>query len=293
MTQLHAHEAGPSPVVATLFRVDPRAKPVPPRWRGPLAQWLGTLIAAGQTRQTIESRRQQLSAAARHLPTDPWSVTPDDLDRYVIAQDWSRETRRTNYAALRGFYRWAVQAGRIHTSPAEHLPRVRASDPAPRPAPERIYAAAKLDADPRTLLIIRLAGEAGLRRVEVSRVHSRDLVEDLVGWSLRVHGKGEKVRTVPIPDDLARTIRDAAGWLFPGDDGGHLSARWVGKLATRVLADGWTLHTLRHRFATRAYGLDFDLLAVQRLLGHSSPATTQRYVPTTADRMRRAASAAA
>jgi integrase len=45
----------------------------------------------------------------------------------------------------------------------------------------------------------------------------------------------------------------ANGWLFPGDDDGHLSPRWVGKIMTRVLPDDWTAHTLRHRSATRAY----------------------------------------
>lgn len=38
------------------------------------------------------------------------------------------------------------------------------------------------------------------------------------------------------------------------------------------------MHALRHRFATRVYNVDRDVFAVQILLGHSSPATTQRYV---------------
>ena len=37
-------------------------------------------------------------------------------------------------------------------------------------------------------------------------------------------------------------------------------------------------HTLRHRFATTAYGVERDLRAVQELLGHSKPETTARYV---------------
>ena len=46
------------------------------------------------------------------------------------------------------------------------------------------------------------------------------------------------------------------------------------------------MHALRHRFATRAYELDHDVFAVQRLLGHARPETTQRYVATTEDRLR-------
>jgi integrase/recombinase XerC len=260
-------------------------------WRTPLAAWLGSLIAAGQTQQTIASRRQQLSCAARALGPDPWSVTSESLAEYATAQDWSRETRRTNYAALRGFYRWAVVRGHIDCSPAAQLPRVKAADPCPRPAPEMVYATAKAYACRRTLLILRLAGETGMRRAEIAQVHSDDLSADLLGHSLMVHGKGGKLRMVPLPDDLAAAIAHADGWLFPGDDHGHLSPRWVGKLAAQALSGKWTLHTLRHRFATKAYA-GRDLLAVQQLLGHSSPATTQRYIATDAHRMRTAAALA-
>lgn len=277
-----------SVVGATVLHMDPRAKSVPLMWRTPLAAWLGSLVAAGQTRQTVDSRRQQLSTAARALGPDPWRVTTDDLADYTMVQDWSRETRRTNYAALRGFYRWAVQQGHIAESPAAFLPSVKAADPCPRPAPELVYNTAKAYADRRTLLILRLAGEAGMRRAEICQVHRDDLTDDLLGWSLMVHGKGGKLRMVPLPDDLAIAIRDAGGWLFPGDDAGHLSPRWVGKLAAQALSGRWTLHTLRHRFATKAYA-GHDLLAVQQLLGHSSPATTQRYVATDSQRLRAAA----
>ena len=59
---------------------------------------------------------------------------------------------------------------------------------------------------------------------------------------------------------------------------GHLSPRYVGKLAAEVLPPTHTLHTLRHRFATNIYRASRDLYAVQRLLGHGSPSVTQRYV---------------
>lgn len=277
-----------APQLGTLYLMDPRAKPVPRMWRGPLAAWLGSLITAGQTVQTIDSRRQQLSAAARALGPDPWAVTADDLTDYATTHDWARETRRANYAALRGFYRWAVRQGYLQESPAASLPTVKAADPCPRPAPELVYCEAKCRADHRTLLILRLAGDAGMRRAEICQVHRDDLADDLLGYSLLVHGKGGKQRMVPLPDDLAHEVEHCPGWLFPGDDGGHLSPRWVGKLAAQALSGKWTLHTLRHRFATKAYG-GSDLLAVQKLLGHSSPATTQRYVATDARQLRAAA----
>ncbi len=177
------------------------------------------------------------------------------------------------------------------------MPAVREAPPAPRPAPEVAYRGALRDADPLERVMLRLAAEAGLRRGEVCRVHARDVVADLVGWSLVVHGKGGKDRTVPLSDGVADLVRAACdaggGWAFPGSDDGHLSAQWVGKRIGRLLPAGVTMHQLRHRFATRAYAVDQDMFAVQELLGHASPATTRRYVAVDRGALRRAMSGAA
>ena len=151
--------------------------------------------------------------------------------------------------------------------------------PTPRPCPEIAYREALARAGDRERVILRLAAEAGLRRAEVARVHSDDLIEDLEGWSLIVHGKGGRQRVVPLTDSLAAAVRSRGqGWAFPGGMDGHLSPRWVGKVVTRLLSGEATMHQLRHRFATRAYSVDRDVFTVQELLGHASPATTRRYV---------------
>lgn len=168
----------------------------------------------------------------------------------------------------------------------------------PRPAPEQAYRSALRAADARGRVILRLAAEVGLRRAEVAQVHGRDLIEDLTGWSLVVHGKGGRDRIVPLPADLAVEVRAqlmaaGGGWMLPGDDQGHLSPRHVGIIASRLLPGDWTMHTLRHRCASRAYAGDRDLLSVQQLLGHASVATTQRYVRLPDDALRRAVAYAA
>ena len=128
-------------------------------------------------------------------------------------------------------------------------------------------------------LAVRLASELGLRRGEVAKVRGCDLVRDLHGWSLIVHGKGGKARTVPVPESIAVEIQGhGPGWLFPGADSGHVSAEWIGRLVGRALPRGVTMHALRHSFATRAYERTGDLVAVQRVLGHESPQTTLRYL---------------
>lgn len=131
-------------------------------------------------------------------------------------------------------------------------------------------------------------------RAEVARVHSRDLVDDLDGASLVVTGKGGKQRVVPLTATLAAELRARPrGYAFPGSDDGHLSPRWVGKIVAELLPGTATMHQLRHRFATRAYAVDRDVLTVQQLLGHASPATTQRYVVVPPEAGRRTVLAAA
>lgn len=267
---------------------------ITPEWRSAIDDYLTAQRAAGSPATTEATRRAHLEHAARRLGRSPWSVDGHELVDWCGRQDWARETRRGRRTTFRSFWAWAVRTGRSELNPAAELPRVPAGNPTARPTPDRVYHEGLIAAGARDRLVLRLAAELGLRRSEIARVHSRDLVEDLFGWSLIVHGKGGKERTVPLPHGLARTLRDLPpGYAFPGDDGGHLSPRWVGKIATRLLPGEWTLHTLRHRFATLAYDVDRDVFVVQELLGHSSPATTRRYVKTRNDNLRRTVAAVA
>lgn len=271
---------------------DPRAKPVPPAWQQPITTWLTSLQAGGASPNTLTTRRDHLQRAARALGGSPWSVTAAQVLAWAGSQDWRRETRRSVYASLRSFWRWAQAAGLCTASPAADLPRVRPEPANPRPTPEAIYRDAWDAADARQRLILDLAAHLGMRRGEIALVHQRDLHPDLLGWALTVHGKGGKDRQTPIPDELRRRVIVAAlaggGWAFPGDVDGHLSAQRVGNLASMLMPPGWTLHTLRHRAGTIAYAGGCGLLEVQEFLGHASVATTQRYVKPPAGGVRRA-----
>jgi len=62
---------------------------------------------------------------------------------------------------------------------------------------------------------------------------------------------------------------------------------------SRLMPDGWSMHKLRHRFATRGYAGTGNLRAVQEALGHASVATTQRYTAISSREVRSVADAAA
>lgn len=249
-------------------------------WAGHIEGYLRHLAAGGQRRATIDQRRAQLYRLARDLrAASPAALTRDHLEAWLAAREWAPSTRRGHVEALRGFYRWSVSTGAVEASPVEGLPTVRPPRPNPRPVPETAYRFALQVADDRDRLIVRLAGELGMRRSEVAQARREDVIEDLLGWSLIVRGKGGKERTLPLKDDLARELlARPAGYLLPGQIDGHLSPAYVAKRAKRLLPEGYTMHKLRHRFGSKAYAVSGDLAAVQDLLGHESPATTRIYV---------------
>ena len=259
-----------------------------PSWAQAINQYSTAQRVAGRAPSTIQLRRDQLSLLARHVDVGPWDVQTEHLVEWLGSSDWSQERRRSVRTTLRGFYTWAVALGSLSQNPAEGLPVVKATAPNPRPTPDAVYRRAKLAADQRARLMIRLACECGMRRAEVAQVHSRDLEQDLGGWSLVVHGKGRKVRLIPLPLSVARELAQLpAGYAFPGMDHGHLSAERVGRIIRDLLGDGYTMHGLRHRFATMAYALDRDTFTLQTVLGHASPETTRRYVQVPSDAARR------
>jgi site-specific recombinase XerD len=142
-------------------------------------------------------------------------------------------------------------------------------------------------------MMLRLAA-AGLRCREIAVVHSQHVGRGPRGYFLRVEGKGDKIRHVPIPEDLARDTLAVGGYVFHGRVDGHLSAHYVSKVISRALPASVTAHMLRHRFGTRAYQLGGrDIRAVQELMGHASVATTQGYTQVEAEALWTAALAAA
>ena len=243
--------------------------------------------AAGMSVATMRLKRQHLERAFAWLTlADPWAVTLERLTAYLAAFDWAPETRKSVRSSLRGFYQWGEATDRVPVDPSRKLPKVPVPQGIPHPAPTDITEDALSRADARTLLMLKLAAYAGLRRAEIAGLHTGDIVGD----RLFVRGKGGKVRRVPMHADLAHALAGLPrGYVFPGRVDGHLSPDRVGRIMADVLGDnGWTAHSLRHRFATRAYAAERDLLTVQQMLGHSSVATTQRYTEAPDDAARRA-----
>jgi len=269
---------------------------LPGQWNAALDGWLTWLIAAGTSSATRKTRRAHVRRVARELAAaHPRDITSADLVGILGRPGFSMEHRRGLRASLASFYRWCVEQGVVEVDPTLTLPHIRAALGAPRPATDDIWRTLLATADARTALMARLACEAGLRRAEVAQVHSDDLNAGIGGAELIVHGKGGKQRVVPITVSLAAAIQAACpfgGFLFPGKIDGHMSADRVGHLVSKVMPKGWSIHKLRHRFATRGYAGTGNLRAVQEALGHASVATTQRYTAVSSAEVRLVSEAA-
>lgn len=263
-------------------------------WIDALTRYALALRAGDYPQGTIYLRSYHLRRFARTVEKSVQAVTRDDILGFLDTPAWAASYRRSYRVTFRAFYRWAKDEGLVKQNPTKGIKSVAAPIGKPRPAPEAAVKAAQTYHDRRVPIMVRLAAQAGLRCCEVCRVHRDDVVETNSGYRLRVFGKGRKVRVIPITNALAFEVLAAEGWLFPGQVDGHLSSSYVSKLVSRALPEGWTAHTLRHRFASRAYiGAGKDIRAVQELLGHASVATTQIYTAVEDDVMRAAVEFAA
>jgi site-specific recombinase XerD len=153
---------------------------------------------------------------------------------------------------------------------------------------------------PRDRAIALVPFYAGTRIAEIVGLDTDDIRLSARKGILRIRGKGEKVREIPIHPQLRATL---TGWLderpdWPGADspalflnqrGGRLSVKGAHDIITAIadtagLDDDITAHVLRHTFATRLVRGRTDLVIVAELLGHARLETTRVYTrPTDQD----------
>jgi integrase/recombinase XerC len=141
----------------------------------------------------------------------------------------------------------------------------------------------------RNAAVLTLLYGCGLRISEALGLTAGEIGD---GTSLRVTGKGGKMRVVPLlpaAREAVATYRKLCPWhlsasepLFRGARGGALQPaivqREVQKLRSALgLPETATPHALRHSFATHLLAAGGDLRTIQELLGHASLSTTQIY----------------
>jgi len=267
-------------------------------------------VERGFSPHTISAYRRDLAQFAE-MAGDEWTSDPQPLLDFVrgLQRNGAKgSTQARKSAAVRSFYAFALREGAATRDvpalvdapkPGSYLPDVLAADDV-----ERILEAPPAD-DPigiRDRAILELLYACGLRVSELVGLDT-DRV-DLQGQQVRVIGKGNKERRVPMGDEARERLHryrigPREDWtagkptpaVFVGLRGKRLSRVAVWHLVKRWseaagVRERVTPHTFRHSFATHLLEGGADLRVVQALLGHASISTTQLYTHLTGERVR-------
>lgn len=279
-------------------------------------------VERGLSRNTVDAYRRDLRRYGRYLHgrgIDDATAADEavvagfvaTLSRARYGED-ARAYRTSSVvralAAVRGLHRFLLREGESAEDPTEGVVRPRVPRNLPRPLSvddvARILAAPPQGeiAGMRDRAILETLYGAGLR---ISELVGLDVDHvDLDEGSLRVIGKGDKERVVPIGRYAATALSSyltrarpalatsrSGPAVFLNLRGGRLTRQGATKIlkdaAARAGVDrAVTPHTLRHSFATHLLEGGADIRVVQELLGHASLATTQIYTLVTGDRLR-------
>jgi site-specific recombinase XerD len=263
-----------------------------------------------QTRRTYASKVRQFLAwlASAGLDSDPltsadgrdWAVRDYRAHLQAVLKR-SPATVNNALAAVDDFY---IRHGLGPASAA----RVEIPAAAPRAldkrAQLRYLRAVGACPSPRDQALALVPFYAGARISEIVALDVADVARSARKGVLRIYGKGERVRKVPIHPQLHSALTgwlsERADWpgandspaLFLNQRGQRLSVRGAHDIVTAIAAaagldDDATVHVLRHTFATTLVRGGTDLVIVAELLGHARLETTRGYTrPSAEDRTR-------
>lgn len=235
----------------------------------------------------------------------------------LLGRGESPRTVHLHLSVLSGFCRFLLKEGLIAANPVRLVTRPKLKKRLPEFYREDAMKAyleqtrclveeAEVYADPKYYdrklgrLIINMLYCTGMRRAELIALDRKDF--DPQRRTLRVHGKGDKIREIPLVFSLCQEILlylqsvDPTGKgdvpLLVTARGGRLYPVLVDRLVKRELGgvDGITgrrsPHVLRHTLATELLDDGADLSAIKELLGHSSLAATQVYTHNSVEKLK-------
>lgn len=123
---------------------------------------------------------------------------------------------------------------------------------------------------------------SGLRVSEVIKIKWSDFIFENNDVFLKIIGKGNKERMVPIADNLKIFINKSNnGWVFDNNNKNHITRQYVNQMIQKICiksnVDRFSPHKLRHTFATKFLQNGANMMFLQKILGHESLKTTQIY----------------
>lgn len=239
-----------------------------------------------------------------------WQMRELNVKSHIVA-------RRAS--CLSSFYKWAMKNGLVEKDPIyladkpkrpyrmpvwlekDEQERLQAASRAIDDLPENIFGRTRdhiLEVRRRHDFLFSLIQNSGLRISEALAVRVRDVtVVGGVAKKIRVIGKGNKERSIPLPDTFGQVFgywivtMPKEDFVFAKEPGGKpVGPRAVRTYLARLVEKAGidkhvTPHKLRHTYATRLLESGAELVDIQVLLGHVNLATTQIYTHVSDDRM--------
>ncbi|HEX8963868.1 MAG TPA: site-specific tyrosine recombinase XerD [Rhodocyclaceae bacterium] len=276
-------------------------------------------LADGLAKNTLGAYRSDLALFANWLEAQGSELAgagEADINGYLAhlharPESFKPSSQRRLHSAMRRFYGWLLDQGRIRVDPLLNIERPMRAERFPKTLSEKNVedllgapdVATPLGLRDRAMLELLYA--TGLRVSELIELKLFEL--SLADQVLRAIGKGDKQRLVPLgevaADWLQRYLAEGRPAILKGRSSDHVfvTGRSTGKGMTRQMA--WTLikkhaatagiprakispHVLRHAFATHLLNHGADLRVVQLLLGHADISTTQVYTHVARERLK-------
>lgn len=211
-------------------------------------------------------------------------------------------------SSLRSFFKYQMRGGVVEQSPMGIITGPKAGKRLPvyvdKKDTDRLFTGIVFPEDWNGYtdrLLLQLFYHTGMRLSEL--VNIREKQADAANRSLKVLGKGNKERIIPLSAGLTEAIGEYClrkrreleapdeDFLLVTEKGRKLYAKYVYRAVTKYLGAVTTLekkspHVLRHTFATHLMNEGADLNSVKELLGHASLAATQVYTHNTIEKLK-------
>ena len=241
-----------------------------------------------------------------------WKSVDSDIIRDWMESMMDKGNNATSInrrlSALRSFYRFALTRKLVDKDPVHGVTGPKKGRPLPQFLKENEMDRL-LDAeswtegfeDVRDRTIIMTFYETGIRLSEL--IGLDDSMVDFSNRQLKVTGKRDKQRVIPLGEELLATLRDymkcrnkevnrQSEALFVTARGQRMTSSQVREAVRKNLSKVCTLkkrtpHVLRHTFATAMLNNKAGIESVKKLLGHESLSTTEIYTHTTFEQLKR------
>ena len=246
----------------------------------------------GYSKNTITSYKTDIKKYFEYINTKNKKYY--EIEKYVQSLSKSKYAKSTvnrKIVSISSFFNWCINQKKLNIKDIKHIKNIKTERKLPTILTSN-YINNLLDTIPtstskeiRDRTIIEILYSSGLRVSELTNLKVNDFKNNK---SLKVLGKGNKVRILPMTDKSFNYMNlwiskyrseykneKSGNYIFLGVRGGKISDREIQRIVNLRL--GTFPHSIRHTFATHLLDGGADLRVVQEMLGHTDPSTTQIY----------------